>query len=150
MLSDQDGYGGVPGLWSSHVEQNRHDKSTGEFGYGGVSGCCVDPVWGYQILSSYFYVAQVSRQTYINTMQYRPFEEWIKKRHQRDANPCGAYAHPTDERFLVRGGGGYNQGFFVYLAKACGGWVFAGVNEVGWVDVKYTHVKRTLHEEANS
>ena len=65
-------------------------------------------------------------------MQYRPFEEWIKKRHQRDANPCGAYAHPTDERFLVRGGGGYNQGSFVYFAKACGGWM------------------RTLHEEANA
>ena len=43
--------------------------STGQFGYGGVPGCCVDPVCGYQILSSYFNVSQVSRQTYIETMQ---------------------------------------------------------------------------------
>ena len=43
----------------------------------------------------------------------------------------GACARPTDERSLVRGTGGYNQGSFVYLAKVCGGWVFAGVNGVG-------------------
>jgi len=59
-------------------------------------------------------------------MQPRLFEEWIEKGHQRDTNLCGAYARPTDERSLVRGGGDYNQGSFVYLAKACGGWVFAG------------------------
>jgi len=53
--------------------------STGQFGYGGLPGCCVDPVSGYQILSSYFYVSQVSRQTYIETMQPRPFEEWIEE-----------------------------------------------------------------------
>jgi len=41
-------------------------------------------------------------------MQPRPFKEWIEKGHQRDANLCGAYAHPTDELSLVRGGGGYN------------------------------------------
>jgi len=107
--------------------------STGEFGYGGVPGCCVDPVCGYQELSLYCNVAQVSRQTvaYIKTMQPRLFEEWIEKRHQSDANLCGAYARPTDEHSLVRGGGGYNQDSFVYLAKECGGWVFAGVNEVG-------------------
>jgi len=63
-------------------------------------------------------------------MQPRPFEECIKKGHQRDANLCGAYARPTDEHSLVRGGGGYNHDSFVYLAKACGGCVFAGVNEV--------------------
>ena len=78
--------------------------STGQFGYGGVPGYCVDPVSGYQMLSSYFHVSQVSRQTYIKTIQPRPFEEWIKKGHQRDANLCGAYARPTDERSLVRGG----------------------------------------------
>ena len=73
--------------------------STGEFGYGGVPGCCVDPVCGYQELSLYCNVAQVSRQTvaYIKTMQPRLFEEWIEKRHQSDANLCGAYARPTDE-----------------------------------------------------
>jgi len=59
-------------------------------------------------------------------MQPRPFEEWIEKGHQRHANLCGAYARPTDERSLVRGGGEYNQGSFVYLAKACGEGVFAG------------------------
>jgi len=51
-------------------------------------------------------------------MQPRLFEEWIQKGHQRDANLCGAYARPTDEYSLVRGGGGCNQDSFVYLAKA--------------------------------
>jgi len=105
--------------------------STGQFGYAGVPGYCVDPVCGYQILSSYFYVSQVSHQTYIETMQPRPFEEWIERGHQRDANLCGAYPRPTDERSLVRGGEGYIQGSFVYFAKAGGGWVFADVNRVG-------------------
>jgi len=57
-----------------------------------------------------------------------------KKGHQRDANLCGACERPTDERSLVRGGGGYNQGSFVYFAKACG--VCAGFNGVMCVDVK--------------
>jgi len=92
--------------------------STGQFGYGGVPECCVDPVRGHQILSSYFYVSQVSPQTYIETMQPRLFEEWIEEGHQRDANLCGAYTRPTDEHSLVRGGGEYNQGSFVYLAMA--------------------------------
>jgi len=35
-------------------------------------------------------------------MQPRPFEEYIKKGHQLDANLCGAYARPTDERTWVR------------------------------------------------
>jgi len=70
------------------------------------------------MLSSYFYVSQVSHQTFIETMQPRPFEEWIEKEHQRDANLCGAYARPTNERSLMRGGEGYNQGSFVYFAKA--------------------------------
>ena len=67
-----------------------------------------------------------TKQTYIKTMHPRPFEEWIEKGHQQDANLCCAYACPTDERSLVRGGGEYNQGSFVYLAKVRGGWVFAG------------------------
>jgi len=95
--------------------------STGQFRYGGVPGCCVDSVSGYQMLSSYFYVSQVSRQTYIETMKPKTFEDWIEKGHQRDANLCGAYARPTNECSLVRGRGGYNQGSFVYFAKACGG-----------------------------
>ena len=76
--------------------------STGQFVYGGVPGCCVDPVCGYEILSSYFNLSQVSRQTYIKTMHPRLFEEWIKKGHQRDVNLCGDYASPTNERSLVR------------------------------------------------
>ena len=64
-------------------------------------------------------------------MQHRPFEEWIEKGQQRDADLCGACSSPTDERSLVRGEGGYNKGSFVCLAKACGGWVLAGVNGVG-------------------
>jgi len=63
-------------------------------------------------------MSQVSRQTYIETMQPRPLEERIEKGHQRDANLCGACARPTDQRSLVRGGGGYNQGSVVYFAKA--------------------------------
>jgi len=58
-----------------------------------------------KVLSSYFYVSQLARQTYIWTMWQRPFGEWIEKGHQRDANLCGACARPTDERSLVRGGG---------------------------------------------
>ena len=76
-------------------------------------------------------MSQISRQTYIKHCNL----EWIEKGHQRDANLCGAYARPTDERFLVKGGGGYNQGSFVFWAKACGGWVFVGVNGVGCVDL---------------
>jgi len=52
-------------------------------------------------------------------MQPKLFEGWIEKGHQRDANLCGANARPTDELSLVRGGEGYNQGSFVYFAKAC-------------------------------
>ena len=114
------------------LTKQKHDMSTGQFGYGGVPGCCVDPAGGHQILSSYFDVSQVLRQTYIETMQPRPFEEWIEKGQQRDANLCGVYARPpTHERSLMRGGGGYNQGSFVYFAEVCGGWVFVGVNGVG-------------------
>jgi len=51
-------------------------------------------------------------------MQPRPFGDWIEKGYQRDTNLCGAYACPTNERSLVRGGEGYNQGSFVYFAKA--------------------------------
>ena len=101
------------------TKQTQH--VTCQFGYGVVPGCCADPVSGYQMLSSYFNVSQVSRQTYIETMQPRLFEKWIEKGHQQDANLCGAYACPTNERSLVRGRGGYNQGSFVYVAKACGG-----------------------------
>ena len=83
--------------------------SKGQFGYGVVPGCCVDPVCEYQMLSSYFYVSQVSRQTYIKTTPPRPFEEWIEKGHQRDPNLCSAYARLSNKRSLVRGTGGYNS-----------------------------------------
>jgi len=79
----------------------------GQFGCGGVTVGCVGPVYGYQILSSYFNVSQLSRQTYTETMQLRLFEEWIEKGHQRDAKLCGAYARPTNECSLVRGGEEY-------------------------------------------
>jgi len=97
-----------------------------------LPGCCVDPISGYQMLSSYFYVSQVSRQTYIKTMQPRPFEEWIKKGHQRDTNLCGAYVRPTNKSSLVKGRGGYNQGSFVYFAEACGGVEGRAVLSDGW------------------
>jgi len=66
-------------------------------------------------------------------MQPRPFEESIKKGHQRDANLCGAYARLTDDRSLVQEGGGYNQGSFVYFAKACGVGCVRGLME--WFEV---------------
>jgi len=75
-------------------------------------------------------------------------KEWIEKGHQRDANLCGAYARPTDERSLVRGDGGYNQGSCVYFAKACGGWVCAGVNGVDSVDVEGSSVLGGCRDEA--
>jgi len=76
-------------------------------------------------------VSQISRETYLETMEPKLFKEWIKKEHQRDNNLCGVYTRPTDNHSLVRGGGGYNQGSFVYFSRACGGWVYAGVNGVG-------------------
>ena len=65
-------------------------------------------------------------------MQLRPFEEWIEKGHQRDANLCG----PTNERSLVRGRGGYNQGSCVYFVNGCEGWVFVGVDGLVCVDME--------------
>jgi len=50
-------------------------------------------------------------------MQTRPFEEWIEKGHQRDANLCGAYVRPTDERSVVRGRG-VQPRLLVYFANA--------------------------------
>jgi len=64
-------------------------------------------------------------------MRPRPFEEWIEKGHLRDTNLCSAYTRPTKERSLVRGGEVLKQGSFVYLTKACGCWVCAGVDGVG-------------------
>ena len=52
------------------TKQTRH--VTCQCGYGGVPGYW-DPVSGYQMFSSYFYVSQVLRQTYIITMQPRPW-----------------------------------------------------------------------------
>jgi len=49
------------------TKQTCRDMSTGQFGYGGVPGCCVDPAGGHQ-MSSHFNVSQVSRQIYIETM----------------------------------------------------------------------------------
>jgi len=48
----------------------------------------------------------------------------------------------------VRGTGGYNQGSFEYFAKACWGWVFAGVNGVGSVDVEGSSVFSGCRDEA--
>jgi len=51
-------------------------------------------------------------------MQHRPFEEWIEKGHQQDANLCSAYARPKDER--CEGRRGVQPRLFVYFAKAWG------------------------------
>jgi len=47
-------------------------------------------------------------------------------------NLCGDCARPTDERSLVRSGGGYNQASYVYITKGCVGWVSGGLME--WVE----------------
>jgi len=78
-------------------------------------------------------------------MQSQLFEVWIEKGHKQDANLCGAYARPTDERSLVRGEGVYNQGSFVYFTKACGGWVCAGVSGVVCVDVEAANEMTSRH-----
>jgi len=54
----------------------------------------------------------------------------LKRGSKEDTNLCGTCARPTDERSLVRGVVGYNQGSCVYLAKGCWCRVFAGVNGV--------------------
>jgi len=74
-------------------------------------------MWVPDIVIIFLSVTSITSNIYRNT---RLFEEWIEKGLQRDTNLCGAYAHPTDERSLVRGGEGYNQGSFVYFAKGCG------------------------------
>ena len=55
-------------------------------------------------------------------MQPRPFEEWIEKGHQQDANLCSAYARPKDERSLVRGGEGNYQSSLYTLPRHEGMW----------------------------
>jgi len=49
-------------------------------------------------------------------MKPRPFEEWIKKGHQRDANLCGACARPTDERSFGEGRRGVQPRLLCILA----------------------------------
>ena len=66
--------------------------STGQFGYGVVPGCCVDPVCGYQILSPYFYVSQVSRQIHIETKQCNL--DRLKGGLKRDTNKTSTCAVP--------------------------------------------------------
>jgi len=78
-----------------------------------------------------YHVKHTSKQRNLDRLK-----SGLKRENQRDANLCGACARSTDERSLVRGGGGYNQGSFVYLAKACGGWMFADVNGVVCANVK--------------
>jgi len=63
-------------------------------------------------------------------MQPRPFEEWIEKGHQQDANLCSAYTQPTDERSLVRGGEGYNKGFLYTLPRREGMWKGSVLSDV--------------------
>jgi len=66
----------------------------------------VDPACGYRASSSYFHVSQISLQTYIETMQPGPFEEWIEMgllvwtgpRKPVPCLPCLAY---HDENFVV-------------------------------------------------
>jgi len=81
-------------LGADHHMFNKTDMTCQQVNLGTVaSGCCVDPVCGYQILSSYFYVSQVSRQTYIE-MQPGLFEDFIENRHQSVATTpteCNVY-----------------------------------------------------------
>ena len=57
-------------------------------------------------------------------MQPRPLKSG-SKRDTNETPTCACVCTPHRRTPFVRGGGGYNQGSFVYFAKACGGWVFA-------------------------
>jgi len=48
----------------------------------------------------------------------------------------GCLCTPHRRMLFGEGRGWYNQGSFVYLAEACRGWVCAGANGVGCVDVE--------------
>ena len=82
--------GMVAYLGGDHHMFNKTDRTCqqvnlGMVAYLGAVLLCRPCMW-VQILSSCCYVSQVSRQTYIETMQPRPFEEWIEKGHGRDTN----------------------------------------------------------------
>jgi len=62
-----------------------------------------------------YHVKHISKQCNLDCLK-----SGLKRGHQQDTNLCGAYARLTNELSLVRGRGGYNQGYFVYFAKACG------------------------------
>ena len=97
-------------------KQTRH--VTCQFGYGVVPGCCADPVSGYQMLSSYFYVSQVSRQTYIETMQPRPFEECSEKGTHTRRQPVRCLCMPHKRTLFGEGRRGVQPRLFVYFANA--------------------------------
>jgi len=56
--------------------------------------------------------------------------------------PVQCLCTPHTQTFFGEGRRGYNQGSCVYLGKACGGWVYTGVNGVDWMDVEGLAVLR--------
>jgi len=65
--------------------------STGQFGYGGVPGCCVDPVCGYQMLSSYFFVCH---KYHIKHISKQCNLDCLKSGLKRDTNEIPTCAVP--------------------------------------------------------
>ena len=122
-------FGGIVDTSSSYFGQNRHSKYTQHVVYGSVPGWCPQCQCSYHhniFMCHKYHVKHTSKQCNLDCLK-----SGSKKGHQGDTNLCGAYARPTDERSLVRGGGGYNQDSFVYFTKACGCWVYVGFNGVG-------------------
>ena len=95
--------------------------STGEFGYGGLPGWCVDPACGYQASSSYFNVSQISRQTYIETMQPRLFEECIKKGTPTRRQPVRCLCTPHRRTLFGEGRRGVQPRLFCILCQGVWG-----------------------------
>jgi len=58
------------------------------------------------------------------------------KRDTKETPTCAVAMLAPQTNALWWGRRMYNQGSFVYLAKACGGLVFVGVHGVGCVNVK--------------
>ena len=71
----------------------------------------------YQMLLSYFYVSQISRQTYIKTMQPRPFEEWIEKGTPTRRQPVRCLCTPHKRTLFGEGRRGVQTRLFCILCQ---------------------------------
>ena len=95
MYTEQDGCGGVPGWSTDHLCWYCH----------------------HTFICHKYRVKHTNKQCNLDCLKC----DSKGRRHQRDANLCGACARHTDERSLVRDGRGYNQGSYECLPT--GVWV---------------------------